>query len=506
MSSPNIPDDAIKVHYGSLALQFGIGNIPNLFMRFYRHLVHTPAQGEPLRLSDAEAMLLVHVMALRSEDDFVLRLSNLPMVSPLRKREDYLGKFRKMGLVFTIRLYYSRAEMMAYYGADNLPASPRMRAQQWDLSPLIYNLTWVAQEYLKRQREAVAKWQKTGEVGRRPVTELPADFQHEIILPPDVIASIRSGIEDPNQAVYYPVPAEWKKLASVPAQNRPVQESSVPAQNRLVQDSVPAQIRPIQDAVPAPTKPVHGLYQPDSGRSSMLPFGLTPADAGGPQGGPLAPELPDSRPDTPDAGEERSANTPGAPGNGDVQRDTPVARVPGKAQTRVAMSEPPQPGGNGNEPLPVRRERVLRDLRDHANDRRTQIYIVAVNIGQMMGLRWMDGQLRTHPIKEDKAEIGKMCREHGGPAHIWAVACRVAGHEIAGDPLDYLWGRLKAERVGNGQKGQGSYGAGADLDGLTGQDYLDDFLTSGVITPEQAEEDYGPLTKPPGGKKKRGAC
>jgi hypothetical protein len=85
----------------------------------------------------------------------------------------------------------------------------------------------------------------------------------------------------------------------------------------------------------------------------------------------------------------------------------------------------------------------LRDLREHADDRRTQIYIVAVNIGQMLGLRWVDGQLRTQPIKQDKAEIGKMCREYGGPAYVWTVACRVAGHEIVGDSLDYLWGALR---------------------------------------------------------------
>lgn len=160
----------------------------------------------------------------------------------------------------------------------------------------------------------------------------------------------------------------------------------------------------------------------------------------------------------------RGANSPpratGFSGNDELQRDLSAARAPSQAQTRVATNEPAPSGVDKNEPLPVRRERVQRDLRKHTDDRRTQIYIVAVNIGQMMGLRWMDGQLRTQPIKPDKAEVGKMCREYGGPAHVWTVACRIAGHEIAGDPLDYLWGALKTEHERSMGQGQTKAGTG----------------------------------------------
>jgi hypothetical protein len=422
-SAPPDSNAAIRIHYGTLALQFGIGNVPNLFLRFYRHLVHTPAapQGHSLHLSDAEAMLLVHVMALRSDDDFQLRLSNLPLLAPLRTRVDYLGKLRRMGLVFTSRIYYSRAEMIAHYGFDNLPDTPRMRAQQWDLSSLIYNLSRVAYEYLKRQREAVSAWNAGGQVGPRPVTELPADYQHEIVLPEDVTANIRVGVENPDRAIYFPVPVEWK------------QRACVPAEKASVRDAVPAEIAPVQAA-----------YLRDSGRSSMsTPSVLTPEEAGGPTGGPLAPDPPDYTSDALDAGKERAARTAGLSGNDDLQRDLSVARASDTAPSRDAAREPSKVGANVNEPLPARRERVLRDLREHADDRRTQIYIVAVNIGQMLGLRWVDGQLRTQPIKQDKAEIGKMCREYGGPAYVWTVACRVAGHEIVGDSLDYLWGALR---------------------------------------------------------------
>lgn len=210
---------------------------------------------------------------------------------------------------------------------------------------------------------------------------------------------------------------------------------------------------------------------------------LTPADAGGPTGGPLAPN-PVSTSDAPDTGAERSAHTTGPSGNDRPQRDEPAACASDESPARDVEQGP---GWDRNEPLPVRRERVLRDLREHAHDRRTQIYIVAVNIGQMMGLRWVEGQLRTHPTKEDKAEVGRMCREYGGPAHVWTVACRIAGHEIAGDPLDYLWGRLKAEKEGHSDGGAPTR--------ATGEDYVRDLVAGGILSAEQAEQQYGVQVK-----------
>ncbi len=128
----------------------------------------------------------------------------------------------------------------------------------------------------------------------------------------------------------------------------------------------------------------------------LTPSVLTPASAGGPPtDGPLAADLPAVL----DAGKERDAHSASSSGNGDLQRDRSVARASSQAQSRDAQVGSPESSGSVNEPLPARRERVLRDLREHAGDRRTQIYIVAVNIGQMMGLRWTEGQLRTHPTK-----------------------------------------------------------------------------------------------------------
>ncbi|MBN1891128.1 MAG: hypothetical protein JW850_24235 [Thermoflexales bacterium] len=453
---------AIQVHFGSLALQFGIGNVPNLFMRFYRHLVHTPQQGKPLRLSDAEAMLLVHVMALRSDQDFVLRLSNLPMTTPVRTREDYLGKLRKMGLVFTSRIYYTRDEMIAYYGPGNLPDSPRMKAQQWDLSSLIYNLSSVAEVYLAQQRQAVAAWQQAGETGPRPVTELPVDYQHETALPVEVLANIANG-------AYYPIPSEWKQFLSVPAEKRLVR----------IQSSVPAENEPVQTPVPAGNQPVQTPYQPENGRSSMLTTNVVNTSFGSePASGSLASVGANTRNEdhasqlafsvfgTPDDGQERNAHTTGVSGNGSQQRDKPAARVPQAADgCSASRRDAPAAGPDWlkKEPLQAWRERVLRDLRDHANDKRIQVYIVAVNVGQLMGLRWDRGELRTWPDKSDKAEIGKMCRELGGPAKVWQTACRIAGHEYAGDPLDYLWGTLRTQN-GNGRGGPTGSGDFEQLD------------------------------------------
>lgn len=409
--------EIIQLHYGALALDFGIGNIPNLFLRFYRYLVHTTPNKALLRLSDAEAMLLVHVMALRADQDFVLRLSNLPMRAPERTREDYLAKFRKMGLVFTSRIYYSRNEMIAYYGANNLPDSPRMRAQQWDLSSLIFNLSLVAQDYLSLQRQAVAAWKQAGEVGPRPVSELPPHHQREVVLPLEVMANIQ-------QQVYYPIPSEWTL-------------------------AVPAEKQPVQPDVPAGKQPVQPPYQPENSRSSMLtPYGVNiPFGNEPPFGGSLA--LTDnSTSDDPASAQARVANADGSAGNGGLPRITPAARSSDDASARVApAAEPPAPNplAGVNEPVPLRRERVISDLRTHP-DRRLQIFIVAANIGQMMGLRWDNGELRQRPAKSDKAEVGKMCREFGGPIAVWETACRIAGH-VTGDPLDYLWAALRKQHA-----------------------------------------------------------
>ena len=71
---------------------------------------------------------------------------------------------------------------------------------------------------------------------------------------------------------------------------------------------------------------------------------------------------------------------------------------------------------------------------------------------------------------------------------------------IEGDPLDYLRAALAHKRErntmgrtsgGNGRRPQGGYGAGADLSGLTSDDYVESLIEGGVMTREQAEHEHG---------------
>ena len=90
----NVP---ILVRYGNTTLDFGMANIPKVFLRFYTYLRH----GE-LKLLDSEAMMLVEVICLYGKaedgDDYELRTRNLPMATSDIVRERYIVKFRRMGL------------------------------------------------------------------------------------------------------------------------------------------------------------------------------------------------------------------------------------------------------------------------------------------------------------------------------------------------------------------------------------------------------------------------
>ena len=122
-----LEEDLIVVKYGDPVLDFGVGTLPKLFSRFYPHLACTYThRGETVveTLSDAEAWLIAQVLLLKSDQDFVLRLSNLPLAAGRSSRENYQGKLRRMGLVFTTRLYYTRAEMVALFGPQHVPATP----------------------------------------------------------------------------------------------------------------------------------------------------------------------------------------------------------------------------------------------------------------------------------------------------------------------------------------------------------------------------------------------
>jgi len=115
------------------------------------------------------------------------------------------------------------------------------------------------------------------------------------------------------------------------------------------------------------------------------------------------------------------------------------------------------------EPLPVWRTRVIADLQAHANQR-TQIAIVTQNIGRLLGFEWGNGVLRTEPVKADYQAIGQLIREYGGPYVVWKAACRIAGQDISGNPLDYLRAALRSQKESTRQRASTGTGDFDELD------------------------------------------
>ncbi len=276
-------------------------------------------------------------------------------------------------------------------------------------------------------------------------------------------------------------------------------------------------------------------HRAGSADTKVLPLAITPAAAGGPPDGPAA-----ASPSALDAGDRANRLTPEASGNGqgghraettagvasevnshqkqldrlnaaldNAQTLTSFEALAENVETRVGLTAI---GFNtaslGLMPLPERRRRVLDDLRRMQarsdltpSQRKSKMHaILAQNIGVTLGLGLEpNGRLRIAPVKSDYAAISGLVSEHGAE-HVWATACEIAGAVIEGDPLDYLRAALAHKRErntigrasgGNSKKQQGAYGAGADLSGLTSDDYVESLIEGGVMTREQAEHEHG---------------
>jgi hypothetical protein len=185
------PDAPIEVFFGSPTLDLGITTVPKIFPRFWTYLV---SDGE--RLNDRQFALLMQVLLLRDSQDFELRVANLPMASKPITLERDKKVLRRLGLVFTQRLYYPGSSCKA----------PVMRAQRWDLRSLFYNLELISQIWKTRQRELTAEWELNSHKGNKPIYSFPESFAHEVVLPGDVSMAIIRG-------VFYPVPAKWEQRA-----------------------------------------------------------------------------------------------------------------------------------------------------------------------------------------------------------------------------------------------------------------------------------------------------
>jgi len=199
MSSDDQPQ-TIEVFYGNLALDFGVATIPRLAARFWPYLVHTRklANGktEMEQLVDWEYAILLQVLILRDEQDFELRAENLPIRSPESSVERLKAKLRRMGLVFTQRIYYP--------ARPGKP--PSMRSQRWDMRSLFYNLEMIARQWLAGNNKLVDEWALKGRRGKKPIYSFPPDFKHETVLPVDVAVDLVRG-------VFFPTPDEWQGIA-----------------------------------------------------------------------------------------------------------------------------------------------------------------------------------------------------------------------------------------------------------------------------------------------------
>ncbi|MFM8320223.1 MAG: hypothetical protein ACKOC5_04835 [Chloroflexota bacterium] len=198
-SSADERDTPIEIYFGNPSLDLGAASLPRILPRFWVYLTAGDEQ-----LTDWEYAILVQVLTLRESQDYELRAANLPVRSKVSSIERTKTKLRRMGLVFTQRLYY-----------PPVPGDmPKMYAQRWDLRSLFYNLELIARLWMSRQAQLIATWNAGGRRGVKPVYTFEPDFAHQVQLPTDVALDI---LRD----VFYPIPDYWKQqtqalVASLP--------------------------------------------------------------------------------------------------------------------------------------------------------------------------------------------------------------------------------------------------------------------------------------------------
>jgi hypothetical protein len=442
------PTPPIVIGYADDALDWGIATLPKVILRFYRHL---RCDGESL--DDRQMMPLLLMLSLWEDREAPLRLSNLPSatsVATLEKR--YLRKWRRMGLVFTRRVYYTHEEMMEVFGEGGVPATPRLKARLFDVSSLLHNCLRVACIWEQEAYPAVHEaWREEYGADRAAGKRVPQPphprypsgqsaetFTAEIELPPELATELA----DKETCRYQFVPDKWYHRAKEIAQNAPEQIGSV------------------RDAA-APDGSGTGTERVGTGRRTVTnrsghPFNtsfqeVTPSAyaEGGPHAGP------------------RSSSQQGVSASPIASEQGPPRRLPAGESDKgsVGPARVPSQGerdtsapssGLRIEPLPQRRRRVLADLRRFDGDRRTEIAIVTQNVGAILGLGLNEaGGLRTRPEKADYARIGALVKDYGGPQVVWKTACKAAAQPIDGDPLDYLQACLRNQRETRTRRGGG---------------------------------------------------
>ncbi|MEK7440579.1 MAG: hypothetical protein AABZ78_07280 [Chloroflexota bacterium] len=183
-------DLPIEINSGDAIFDGGFASIPKLLLRYARYLA-----CDELHLNDRQILMLVMVLGLH--DDRSLRVGNLPMEAAGRTREEDKGHFRKMGLIFTERIYLPPMPEKKH---------PTMKCQRWDMRSLFENLRRLQALWLERQSEVVQQWKDTGRHGPKPVYQFPPDFCFPITIPSEVLKDIASG-------KLAPVPEKWQQAA-----------------------------------------------------------------------------------------------------------------------------------------------------------------------------------------------------------------------------------------------------------------------------------------------------
>ena len=170
LTRTSIRDLPIDVYLGDPLQDLGMAAIPNLYLRFYRHL-----RSDGQFIDAGEAMTLVHIMA----QDGPMRAGSTQLA--------HLSSLREKGLAFTLR-------------------SQEGRPQVWEVRSLFFNLEQVAREWMTHQQPLLVQWQREGRTEPRPNYTFPSGYAHEIVLPDEVCADILDGR-------IQPVPDKWLQHA-----------------------------------------------------------------------------------------------------------------------------------------------------------------------------------------------------------------------------------------------------------------------------------------------------
>ncbi len=176
---PETYEYPISVHYTDPAMEMGSVAIPRLFLRFHQYLCGADGQ----RIDPREAFFLLYVMAEKeSGNDF--RLATMVCPFPFRTRIDYAGKFRAMGLIYTIPHYVAQPQTARY----NHPPTRRVHHVDWVLDALFSSLSQVYQTW-HAEREALKR-----QFGKQKVFyRLTDNYTHAIEIPPHLAVAITEG-------------------------------------------------------------------------------------------------------------------------------------------------------------------------------------------------------------------------------------------------------------------------------------------------------------------------